>query len=165
MLNAVTACSIFAEMMAWCKGRGSSIYEMLMDIYTEYGFYHDALRNVVRKGISGANEIKAIMEGYRNEPPQEIASLKVVEQYDYLVGKYTNNLTGESGVIDIESSNVLQYILEDGSMISVRPSGTEPKIKYYYGLKLPFDKGSNYFELRNEAESKIAAIESSLGLI
>ncbi len=163
--DAVTACPIFAEMMAWCKSRGTTIYGMMMDIYREYGFYYDALRNVVRKGISGAAEIKAMMAEYRTNPPKEIAGIAVTETFDYDTHIHKNIITGEENTINTERSNVLQYALADGSMVSVRPSGTEPKIKYYYGIKLPFGENSDYNSLRNEAMGKIEAIERDLGLI
>ncbi len=163
--DAVTACPIFAEMMAWCKSRGTSIYGMLMDIYKEYGFHYDALRNVVRKGISGAAEIKAMMENYRSNPPKEIAGVQVIEIADYLLKQRRCVATNSVCDIDMEASNVLQYTLSDGTLISVRPSGTEPKIKFYYGVKLPIDNTSSYSTLENEAKIKIEAIEKSLGLV
>lgn len=163
--DAVTACSVFAEMVAWCKSCGSSVYEMLMDIYMEFGVYHDGLRNVVRKGIEGAAQIKEMMRMYRENPPLEIAGLRVVEIYDYLTSEHRNILTGEHDAIEIEKSNVLQFVLEDGSIVSVRPSGTEPKIKYYYGIKQPLTKREDYGHVRAEAQAKIDAIEKSLGLV
>lgn len=163
--DAVTACAIFAEMAAWCKSKGSSIYEMLMELYAKFGFYQDGLRNVVRKGISGATEIKEMMANYRANPPKEIAGVKVVEVYDYVASTITNTETGATSIIDMEKSNVLQFLLEDGSMVSVRPSGTEPKIKFYYGVKYPFAKGDSYTEVKAKAVEKIAEFEKSLGLI
>lgn len=163
--DAVTACSIFAEMTAWCLSRGSSVYDLLMDLYLEFGLYHDGLRNVVRKGITGAEEIKTMMANYRQTPPQEIAGLKVTEIFDYLTSKHKNLVSGEEFEIQIEKSNVLQFVLEDGSMVSVRPSGTEPKIKYYYGIKEPLCCKEKYAEVRAVAQTKINAIEKSLGLV
>lgn len=163
--DAVTACSIFAEMTAWCLSRGSSVYDLLMDLYLEFGLYHDGLRNVVRKGITGAEEIKTMMANYRQTPPQEIAGLKVTEIFDYLTSKHKNLVSGEEFEIQIENSNVLQFVLEDGSMVSVRPSGTEPKIKYYYGIKEPLCCKEKYAEVRAVAQTKIDAIEKSLGLV
>lgn len=163
--DAVTACSVFAEMTAWCKANGSSVYDMLMDLYLEFGLYHDGLRNVVRKGITGAEEIRTMMKNYRENPPREIAGLKVTEIFDYLTSKHTNFVTGEVFEITIEKSNVLQFVLEDGSMVSVRPSGTEPKIKYYYGIREPLCCRERYEEVRGVAQAKIDAIEKSLGLV
>ncbi len=161
--DAVTACAIFAEMMAWCKSQGTTIYGMLNDIYREYGFYYDGLRNVVRKGKSGAEEIRNMMTNYRTTPPTEIAGIKVVEIYDYLTQKMVNVESGEERTLDIESSNVLQYVLADGTTVSVRPSGTEPKIKFYYGVKSEFE--GSYEEARDKARAKMDDIERSLGLI
>ncbi|MEG0500015.1 MAG: phospho-sugar mutase, partial [Rikenellaceae bacterium] len=163
--DAVTACSVFAEMAAWCKMNGTSVYNMLMDLYLEFGLYHDGLRNVVRKGITGAQEISDMMKNYRANPPQEIAGLNVVEIFDYLTSVHTNLVSGEKIAITIEKSNVLQFVLEDGSMVSVRPSGTEPKIKYYYGIKEPLCCREKYAEVRAVAQAKIYAIEKSLGLV
>lgn len=163
--DAVTACSVFAEMTAWCLSRGSSVYDLLMDLYLEFGLYHDGLRNVVRKGITGAEEIKTMMANYRQTPPREIAGLKVTEIFDYLTSQHHNLVNGEVFEIKIEKSNVLQFVLEDGSMVSVRPSGTEPKIKYYYGIKEPLCCKEKYEEVRSVAQAKINAIEKSLGLV
>lgn len=163
--DAVTACSVFAEMAAWCKANGSSVYDMLMDLYLEFGLYHDGLRNVVRKGITGAEEIRSMMKNYRENPPREIAGLMVTEIFDYLTSKHTNFVSGEVFEITIEKSNVLQFVLEDGSMVSVRPSGTEPKIKYYYGIKEPLCCREKYEEVRGLAQAKIDAIEKSLALV
>lgn len=163
--DAVTACSVFAEMAAWCKANGSSVYDMLMDLYLEFGLYHDGLRNVVRKGITGAEEIRSMMKNYRENPPREIAGLMVTEIFDYLTSKHTNFVSGEVFEITIEKSNVLQFVLEDGSMVSVRPSGTEPKIKYYYGIKEPLCCRERYEEVRGLAQAKIDAIEKSLALV
>ena len=162
--DAITACSIFAEMAAWCKERGTTIYNMLMDLYIEFGLYHDGLRNVVKKGITGAAEIKQMMADYRATPPTELAGLMVTEIYDYQTLQHKNIKTGVVSDIKIEQSNVLQFVLEDGSMLSVRPSGTEPKIKYYYGVKEKLDRREDYIEVRDRAQAKINAIEKSLGL-
>lgn len=162
--DSITACSIFAEMAAWCKEEGTSIYNMLMDLYMEFGLYHDGLRNVVKKGITGAAEIKQMMSDYRANPPQEMAGLKITEIYDYLSLKHRVIATGEQSDIVIEKSNVLQFVLEDGSMVSVRPSGTEPKIKYYYGVKEILLNKADYIQVRARAQAKIDAIEKSLGL-
>lgn len=163
--DAVTACSIFAEMSAWCKSNGHTVYDMLMDLYLQFGLYHDGLRNVVRKGMSGAAEIKQIMSDYRANPPREIAGLKVKEIYDYLTSKHILIPSGDEYNLKIEKSNVLQYILEDSSVVSVRPSGTEPKIKYYYGVKENLSNRRDYVAVKALAQAKIEAIEKSLGLV
>ncbi len=126
-------------MAAWAKSRGKSLYSQLIDIYLEYGLYKENLINIVRKGKEGADEIKAMMTGYRSNPPATINNSRVVKMDDYSTLISTNCITGEKKKIDLIKSDVLQYFLEDGSKISIRPSGTEPKIKFYFSVntKLP----------------------------
>lgn len=163
--DAVTACSIFAEMAAWCRSNGHTVYDMLMDLYLQFGLYHDGLRNVVRKGMTGAAEIRQMMADYRANPPREIAGLAVKEIYDYQTSKHILIPSGDEYDLKIEKSNVLQFILEDCSVVSVRPSGTEPKIKYYYGVRQSLSHKADYAAVKALAQAKIDAIEKSLGLV
>lgn len=162
--DAILACCIFAECTAWAKEKGMTLYELLVDIYREYGLYRESLVNIVRKGISGQAEIKAMMEKYRSNPPREIAGSKVVTIKDYLSLKSTDLLTGAETNIDMPKSDVLQFFLDDGSKISVRPSGTEPKIKFYFGVKGELKAGDDFKKAEAALDGKIAGIISSLGL-
>ncbi len=133
--DAVSACCLIAEVAAWAKDNGKTLYQLLMDIYVEYGFSKEFTVNVVKPGKSGAEEIKAMMENFRANPPKELGGSKVVLSKDYKTLKQTD-AAGHVTDIDMpESSNVLQYFTEDGGKVSVRPSGTEPKIKFYIEVK------------------------------
>lgn len=123
--DAPITCAAIAECAAWAADQGKTLYQLLQDIYAEFGYYKESLNSVVRKGKSGAEEIAAIMVNYRNNPPKELAGSPVVKVVDYLK-------TEETG---LPSSNVLQFFSENGDVVSVRPSGTEPKIKFYFGAK------------------------------
>ena len=133
--DAVSACTLLAEICAWAKDQGKTLYDIIMEIYVEYGFSKETTVNLVKPGKSGADEIKAMMENFRANPPKEIGGSKVALAKDFKTLKATD---GEGNVSDIdmpETSNVLQYFTEDGTKISVRPSGTEPKIKFYIEVK------------------------------
>jgi len=133
--DAVIATSLLAEAMAWAAEKGKTFYEMLCDIYREFGLYKEKLVSLTKKGISGTEEIKAMMARFRATPPTEIEGEKVVEIRDYKISEAKNLLTGKTTVIDLPKSDVLQFFTESGSKISIRPSGTEPKIKFYFGMK------------------------------
>ena len=130
--DAVASCSMVAETAAWAKSKGKSLFSLLIDIYLEYGLYKEKLINIVRKGADGANEIKAMMKGYRNHPPKKINNSKVIRINDYETLVSTDCITGEKTRINLIKSDVLQFFLEDGTVLSARPSGTEPKIKFYF---------------------------------
>lgn len=160
--DAVSACSLLAEICAWAKDQGKTLYDVLMDIYVEYGFSKETTVNVVKPGKSGADEIKAMMEDFRANSPKEIGGSKVVLVKDYKSLKATD---GEGQVSDIdmpETSNVLQFFTADGTKISVRPSGTEPKIKFYIEVKGEMGCAKCYANANAEAEKKIAAVRQSL---
>ncbi|NRB52721.1 MAG: phospho-sugar mutase [Saprospiraceae bacterium] len=129
--DAVVSCTMIAEMTAYYKDKGSSLYDALIDLYLEYGIYKEKLIAITKKGKSGAEEIKALMEALRKTPPATLGGGKVVTIKDYLSSESTDMATGEKTKIDLPASNVLQFFTEDGSIISARPSGTEPKIKFY----------------------------------
>lgn len=132
--DAVASCSMIAELAAWARSQDKSVYDLLIDIYLKFSFYQESLINVVRKGKSGAEEIEQMMSGFREHPPATIHGSRVVMIRDYLNQTNRNLLTGEETSIQLPVSNVLQFLLEDGSKISVRPSGTEPKIKFYFSV-------------------------------
>ena len=162
--DAVSACSLLAEICAWAKDQGKTLYDILMDIYVEYGYALNKTVNVVKPGKSGADEIKAMMQGFRANPPKEIAGSPVVCTKDYAA----LTVTGADGVaqpLDMpEPSNVLQWYTEDGTKVSVRPSGTEPKIKFYIEVKGEMGCPKCYDSAHAVALAKVDAVAKSLGL-
>jgi phosphoglucomutase len=130
--DAVSSCALVAETAAWARDHGKSLWELLLDIYAEYGLYREKLINVVRKGAEGAAEIKKMMEGYRANPPLAIAGSRVTRIDDYLTLVSKDIAAGKQSPLTLPKSDVLQFFLDDGTKISVRPSGTEPKIKFYF---------------------------------
>lgn len=162
--DAVSACSLLAEICAWAKDQGKTLYDVLMDIYLEYGFSREFTINVVKPGKSGADEIKQMMTDFRNNPPQELGGSKVTVWKDYQTLEQ-RDVNGNVTKLNMpESSNVLQWFCEDGTKISVRPSGTEPKIKFYIEVKGTMKCNGCYERCTNEANDKIAAIKKSLNL-
>lgn len=162
--DAVSACSLLAEICAWAKDSGKTLYELLMEIYVEYGFSKETTVNVVKPGKSGAEEIKAMMDNFRANPPKEIGGSPVALIKDYKVLKATDKQGNVSDLPMPETSNVLQYFTEDGTKISVRPSGTEPKIKFYIEVKGTMSCPKCYANATAEAEQKIADVRRSLGI-
>jgi len=144
--DAVASCALVAEAAAWSKSRGKSLFELLLDIYVQFGFYKERLINIVRKGKEGADEIKAIMTGYRNNPPEKINNSRVIKINDYENQISYDILKGSKTTIDLIKSDVLQFFLEDGSKISVRPSGTEPKIKFYFSVNTKLESSDKFEE-------------------
>ena len=162
--DAVSACALLAEICAWAKDQGKTLYDILMEIYVEYGFSKEVTVNVTKPGKSGADEIKAMMDNFRACPPKELGGSKVVLVKDYKTLKATD---GNGNVTDIdmpEPSNVLQFFTEDGTKISVRPSGTEPKIKFYMEIKGEMACPKCYAGACADAEEKIEAVKKSLGI-
>jgi len=162
--DAVSSCAMLAEVAAWASDKGMGMYDLLKQIYSEFGFYKEKLISVVRKGKAGAEEIKQMMDNFRNKTPEQFNGSKVVVVKDYQSGKEKNLLTGEEKDILLPRSNVLQFFTEDGSKISVRPSGTEPKIKFYFGVKAPFGRSDDFEKTAEELDGKIDAIISDLGV-
>ena len=162
--DSVSACSLLAEICAWAKDQGKTLFDVLMDIYLEYGFSLNHTINVVKPGKSGADEIKAMMENFRTNAPKEIASSPVVCTKDYETLKATD---AEGHTTDLDfptTSNVLQWFTADGTKISVRPSGTEPKIKFYIEVRGEMECPKCYKAVRAEALQKVEAVKKSLGL-
>lgn len=162
--DAVISCVMLAETAVWAKDQGKSMYELLKDIYVEFGFYKEKLLSVTKKGMQGAAEIKALMERFRNNPPAELTGIKVVMIKDYLLGMSKELLTGFETPIQLPKSDVLQFFLEDGSKISVRPSGTEPKIKFYFGVKGVLSSTEVFDQVDAEMEEKIKQIMEALAI-
>lgn len=163
--DAVSSCAVMAEVTAWAKDNGKSLYELLQDIYLEYGFSKEKLISVVRKGKAGADEIKQMMEDFRSNTPKSLggSAVKILKDYGSLEAK--NLLTGDMEKLDFpETSNVLQFLTEDGSKISVRPSGTEPKIKFYFEVKGELASRAKYDEANAKADEKIAQMIKELKL-
>jgi phosphoglucomutase len=142
--DAVASCALVAEATAWAKSRNKSLFELLLDIYSEYGFYKEKLINIVRKGKEGAEEIKTMMKSYRENPPEMINNSRVIKINDYEKLISTDCITGEKSDIDLLKSDVLQFFLKDGSKISVRPSGTEPKIKFYFSVNTRLESADKF---------------------
>ena len=163
--DAVSSCALMAEIAAWAKDNGKTLFELLQDIYLEYGFGKEKGISVVRKGKSGAEEIAQMMRDFRSNPPKEIAGSKVsfIKDYDSL--KMKNIATGELTGLDFPAtSNVLQYFTEDGTKISVRPSGTEPKIKFYIEVRGEMKNRAEYDAADAAANKKVEAVRASLGI-
>jgi phosphoglucomutase len=162
--DAVGSCAIFAEAAAWAKSNGKTIYDLLLDIYVNYGFYKEKLINIVRKGKEGADEIKAMMAGYRNNPPKTINNSRVIRINDYDNQVSHDMLTGKESPTGLIQSDVLQFFLEDGSKISVRPSGTEPKIKFYFSVNAKLESADKFEAAEHALDQRIADIIKDMKL-
>jgi len=162
--DAVASCALAAEAAAWAKANGMSLYELLLDIYVKYGFYKEKLINIVRKGKEGADEIKAMMKSYRHNPPETINNCKVVKINDYELQISHNILRGSKTAISLIKSDVLQFFLADGSKISVRPSGTEPKIKFYFSVNTKLASVDKFEETEKILDKRINDIIADLKL-
>lgn len=163
--DSVSAISIMAEIAAWAKEKGLNMIEMLQDIYLKYGFSREKGISLVRKGKSGAEEIAAIMKQFRENPPKELAGSKVSIIKDYQTLKQTNALTGETSDLEMPvTSNVLQYFTEDRTKVSIRPSGTEPKIKFYIEVHGEMKSAADYDDANRKADEKIETIKKELGI-
>ncbi len=162
--DAVISCAMIAEMAAFHKDNGSSLYNALIDIYLEYGFYKEKLIAITKKGKSGAEEIQTMMDNFRANPPAVIAGSKVVTLKDYKSGESKNISDGSIEKMDLPSSNVLQFFTEDGSIISARPSGTEPKIKFYCSVNEPLSNKSEFQNIESKLDNKLDQVMNDLGV-
>ena len=160
--DAVVSCAMIAEMAAYYKDQGSSLYEALIELHRKYGLYLEKLVSIKKTGKSGAEEIKAIMQGYRDNPPSTLGGSKVVMIKDYAASQSKNIEDGTIEPIDLPSSNVLQFYTEDGSIISARPSGTEPKIKFYCSVKDDMSADDDYEVTTAKLQHKIDALMADL---
>ncbi|MBR6815438.1 MAG: phospho-sugar mutase [Alistipes sp.] len=164
--DAVSACALAAEAAAWAKDTmGLTLYEWLQELYVKYGFFRESLVSVVRKGKEGAEEIQKMMVDFRENPPKALAGSDVVLVRDFKSLEEKNLLSGEVVKIDQDSSNVLQWVTADGTIVSVRPSGTEPKIKFYFGVKEPLAKVEDYDQVLAKLDNKIETIKQDLKLV
>ncbi|SDX39721.1 phospho-sugar mutase [Hymenobacter psychrophilus] len=162
--DAISACALLAEMAAVAKDQGHSLYEEMVAMYLRYGFYKEHLISITKKGQRGAEEIQEMMRELRANPPATLAGQPVVEMRDFKTGKIKDLRTGLETETGLESSNVLQFILEDGSKISARPSGTEPKIKFYFSVKQPLASAVDFDLATRLADEKIQRIIGDMGL-
>ena len=162
--DAVSAVTIICEMAAYEKNKGRSLFDKLLDLYVQYGFYKENLVSITKKGMNGAAEIAAMMEGYRSNPPKTIDGIPVVNLLDYELKIGKNLVAGSSWTIELPKSNVLQFELEDGSKISARPSGTEPKIKFYFSVNTKIANAAAFDGAEKMLDEKIDRIINELKL-
>ena len=162
--DAVSAAVMIAETAAWAAEQGMNLYQMLKQIYVEFDFYWERLISVVKKGKAGAEEIQQMMADYRSNPPKQINGSDIVMIKDYQASICKDVKKGTESVIDLPKSNVLQFFTEDGSKVSVRPSGTEPKIKYYFGVKAPLAKVEDFDAVHQSLDDRVEGIISSMEL-
>jgi phosphoglucomutase len=163
--DAVGSCAMVAEAAAWAKDKGMSLFEMLIDIYLKFGLYKERLFNIVKKGKEGADEIKAIMNSYRSNAPEIINNSRVIKINDYMDLKSHDLIKGTSSSIDLIKSDVLQFFLEDGSKISIRPSGTEPKIKFYFSVNTKLESADKFEVTERLLDKRIEDIIKDMRLI
>ncbi len=162
--DAVMSCAMIAEAAAWAKEQGKTLYELLIDIYVQYGFFKEHLVSITEKGKDGLAAIQATMKRFRSEHPQTIGGAKVVLIHDYLSSETIDLVSDMRYVINLPKSDVLQFVTLDDSVISVRPSGTEPKIKYYIGVRTELPSAKDFDKMSVEADKKIQRIVKELGL-
>ena len=162
--DAVSAVAMLCEMAAYEKDKGKTLYDKLLDLYVQYGFYKESLISITKKGMDGQQQIADMMEGYRNNPLKTINGVAVTQLLDYELRKGTNVQTGESWNIELPKSNVLQFILADGSKISARPSGTEPKIKFYFSVHTSLSSVEAFDAVNAELDKKVEGIKADMKL-
>jgi len=162
--DAVISCAMFAEITAWAKDQGKTPYQILMEIYQEFGLYKEHLVSLTLKGKDGVEQIAQMMKNYRANPPKSIDGSTVKTIHDYQKQETTDTVTGKISSINQPKSDVLQFIAEDGTKVSVRPSGTEPKIKFYFGVKGELKSASELENQLKELDAKIARIVEELGI-
>ncbi|KOF03256.1 phosphoglucomutase [Roseivirga seohaensis subsp. aquiponti] len=162
--DAVASCAMLAEMCAWAKDQGMSVFDLLKQVYIEIGFYLETLVSMTKKGMKGADEIKQMMVDMREKTPTTIAGSKVIKTMDYQSSVEKDMISGSEKAIDQPKSNVLQFYLEDGTKISARPSGTEPKIKFYISVNTPLASAVDFNETKQFLETRIETIKEALNL-
>jgi phosphoglucomutase len=162
--DAISAVALLCEMAAYEKNKGRSLYAKLLDLYVQYGLYKEGLVSITKKGMNGAAEIADMMQGFRENPPTTLQGVAVAQLLDYELQVGKNLQTGESWAIDLPKSNVLQFVLADGTKISARPSGTEPKIKFYFSAKTSIGDVSEAAAAEKSIDDRIAAIAEEMGL-
>lgn len=162
--DAAASCAMIAEVCAWAKSQNLTLFELLQDIYVDFGFYLEELISMTKKGQAGATEIQQMMENFRKNPPSALAGSEVVDVLDYLSSEGKNLQTGQTYKILQPASNVLQFVCADGTKVSARPSGTEPKIKFYISVNDALNNRGTYQDTKEKLKHKIASIKQTLGL-
>ena len=162
--DAVSSCALIAEIAAWAKDQGKTFFDILTDIYINFGFYRESLVSIVRKGKEGAEEIRNMMNNFRSNPPDEINNVKVIKIKDYKTSISIDLINRKKEIINLPESDVLQFFLEDGTKISIRPSGTEPKIKFYFSVCGKLDNKEDFDKVNNLMHIKISELQHKIGL-
>jgi phosphoglucomutase len=162
--DAVSAVALMCEMAAYEKDQGKTLFDKMIELYLKYGFYYENLISLTRKGMNGQKEIADMMEGYRSNPPATIAGAKVTTLLDYQLQTGKDLVTNATWAIDLPKSNVLQFITADGTKISARPSGTEPKIKFYFSVNTKLERKEDFDATFAQLEKKINDIIVDMGL-
>ncbi|MEI2756647.1 MAG: hypothetical protein V9F46_09330 [Chitinophagaceae bacterium] len=162
--DGVSAVALLCEMAAYEKEKGRSLYEKMIDLYVQYGFYKEHLISITKKGMDGQQQIAAMMESYRKNPPATINGQSVVMLMDYEKQTKKNLLTGEEWKLELPKSNVLQFVLDDMTFISARPSGTEPKIKFYFSVNDTLKNAAEYEMVNAKLDVKIKAVIADMNL-
>ena len=162
--DAVISCCMIAEAAVYAKEQGITLYKLLLEIYKEFGLYYESLLSITKKGKSGADEIKQMMENFRTNPPKTINNSKVIHVKDYKLQQDINMMNSTVSPIDLPKSDVLQFFTDDGSKITIRPSGTEPKIKFYFGIKSELKTSAEFEKAENLCKEKIEGIKADLAL-
>ena len=162
--DAIAACAFIAEMAAYTKDKGSSLYDLLLETYVQFGYYKEKLVSITKKGKSGAEEIQVMMKELRENPPVQLAGSKVIRMKDYNQGTWLNPQNGEKGSMDYPSENVLQFLTEDGSLVSARPSGTEPKIKFYFSVNESLKSKEAFDAVSIQLDQKLDRLAKDLNI-
>ncbi len=162
--DAVVSCTMIAEMAAYHRSRGRSLYQAMVDMYVKFGLYREKLISVTKKGKEGAEAITAMMARFRTNPPESLGGSSIVTVKDYQAQSAFDVRGGESTAIDLPKSNVLQFVTEDGGVVSARPSGTEPKIKFYCSVNAPLDSAERYRDVARELDTRIDRMLGDLGV-
>ncbi len=163
--DAVSSCAMIAELVAYAKDKGISLFDMMMEVYGQFGCYYETLISLTKKGKSGAEEIKQMMTNLRNNPPKTVAGSPLTQLKDYENRVETDLKTGKQTPLELDKSDVLQFITEDGSKISARPSGTEPKIKFYVSVNAPLNRKEDFDAVMQKLEDKVQSIVKDMGLV
>lgn len=157
--DAVVACALVAEVACWAAAQGKSLYQLLVDIYTQFGFFKESLMSKAMKGKDGMEQMKALMEGYRQRPPQTLGGSPVVLVHDYQNSETVDLVSDLRYVINLPKSDVLQFVCADNTLVTIRPSGTEPKIKFYFGVRCPLKEAADFEAVNVLAENKLATLK------
>lgn len=162
--DAVASCALLAEAISWAKTNGNTAFQLLIEIYVKFGFYGERLHSITKKGQAGAEEIEEMMRSFRESPPTSLAGSQLMKVLDYKDGTSRNLRDGTTSQMDFPSSNVLQFVTQDGSKVSIRPSGTEPKIKFYFSTKMTLPSEDAFAETQKSLENKLDSLMQDLGV-